>query len=449
MKKHPAVSLARSEEGQNEKPAQMSLLPQWVASIACERIGMIARGPALGVLCFVTAAMPMTGLAQAPIRRDSAGVEIVQYTGGSADAPSPFRLAAQPKLVIGLGGSDARYELSQISGAARLSNGTIVIANGATSELRYFDSAGTNLRGVGRRGQIPGAIMNLSAVRRGRNDTVAVYDAYNERVSFFDAGGRFVRDVQFGDHVVQRLDSTFGVLADGSMLLRAVGGQIRYSEVTTRDFASLMRVAPSGAVLADLGYFPGRQRISVQLRSSSIETVVLPRVETMFAIVPSVATDEMHFYFVDGGSYELTEFDTAGALQRVIRVSQAPFPVTPQDIARWRDSTPQESWTPFLAEHAPKTMPALRRVLSDHAGRMWVEEFPHPTARTAIWTAFTPDGSRLGSVRVPIDLHVLEWGRDYLLASRLRADATEDAELFDLSVVGARRGGTRAPAYEH
>ena len=53
-----------------------------------------------------------------------------------------WTVAAEPILTIG--GADDRADY-RVSGAARLSNGRVVIANGGSSELKYFDRQGDDL----------------------------------------------------------------------------------------------------------------------------------------------------------------------------------------------------------------------------------------------------------------------------------------------------------------
>ena len=66
---------------------------------------------------------------------------------------------------------DALFE--RAIGAARLSNGTIVIAEPTGGSLRYFDATGRPTRTVGRRGKGPGEFMLISWLGRCAADTVS------------------------------------------------------------------------------------------------------------------------------------------------------------------------------------------------------------------------------------------------------------------------------------
>ncbi len=68
--------------------------------------------------------------------RDSAGIRIVESSGGTWEEGEAWRVAAQPALEIGMAEGPPAYLLDQVHGARRLSNGEMVIANGGSGELR-------------------------------------------------------------------------------------------------------------------------------------------------------------------------------------------------------------------------------------------------------------------------------------------------------------------------
>lgn len=88
-------------------------------------------------------------------------------------------------------GADALV-LSQVQGAAWLSDGRIVVANGGTRELRYDGSVGTFSRSVDREGEGPSEFRSLDFLGRHRGDTIVAYDARLRRLSLFDEAGEFV-----------------------------------------------------------------------------------------------------------------------------------------------------------------------------------------------------------------------------------------------------------------
>ena len=121
---------------------------------------MWKRGPCKKGQCSITAALlfatsGVTGCGQetAPDGpafqvRDSAGVTIYDNSAGEWTEATAWRLSSEPTLAIGIFDGPEEYLLFQARGARRLSNGNILIANGGTHELRFYDPNGRHVRSV-------------------------------------------------------------------------------------------------------------------------------------------------------------------------------------------------------------------------------------------------------------------------------------------------------------
>ena len=75
---------------------------------------------------------------------------------GSPDTLASWSLSEEPAVVIG--GADERegYLLHQVVGAIRLGDGRIVVLNGSSLELKYYDPEGVHLLDAGGEGEGPG-----------------------------------------------------------------------------------------------------------------------------------------------------------------------------------------------------------------------------------------------------------------------------------------------------
>ena len=120
---------------------------------------------------------------------DSARVTIVTISGKVSDLPL-WRLAELPELAIS--GAAAPY-LSSIGEVAFLSDGTVLVEDNQTDELRLFDAAGSVKRLIGGAGKGPGEFQNLTALTVTPGDTAYAYDRRLYRVSVFDPDGELVR----------------------------------------------------------------------------------------------------------------------------------------------------------------------------------------------------------------------------------------------------------------
>ena len=149
--------------------------------------------------------------------------------GGSAssDALATWTLSDDP--IVSIGGADERegYLLHQVVGATRLGDGRIVVANGSTLQLRYFDPEGTHLFDAGGEGEGPGELQPpLDHFTRLPGDSILV-------ASFQSGFTRFGPDGQYASSIPYQLPSRGDcwyfegndLLPDGSHLLRYSGKQ--------------------------------------------------------------------------------------------------------------------------------------------------------------------------------------------------------------------------------
>lgn len=122
---------------------------------------------------------------------------------------------------------------------------------------------------------------------------------------------------------------------------------------------------------------------------------------------------------------ELEVRDREGRLVRILRLPGAPRPVTEADLALHRrdriardagyGASRKETERLLARLEFPAAMPAHGRVLLDHGGRVWLEEYEPDDAAARSWSVLSSAGEYLGDVATPPGLHILEIGTDYVL----------------------------------
>lgn len=108
------------------------------------------------------------------------------------EEPLVWQLSGDPVLEIGVVEGEEPYQLHRVGGAVRLSDGRIVVANAGSRELRVFGGGGDFLGSMGGDGEGPGEFRAPSRVRKLSGDTIMVWDQALQRISLFDARGRFL-----------------------------------------------------------------------------------------------------------------------------------------------------------------------------------------------------------------------------------------------------------------
>lgn len=372
-----------------------------------------------------------------PQVRDSAGVHIVENSGPRWPDGRDWRLSVAPLLDIGAVDADPEYQLFQVAGALRLSDGRIVVANSGSSELRFFDADGTFLAASGREGGGPGEFEDLLWLERLAGDSIMAYDWRQRRVSIFDPHGRFVRsfDLHF---IIQAggFPTLVAPLGDGSLLVsleQTFVGERRAG--LRRDTTLYLRCDTQGAVLDTIGRFPGGESFSFMEGESWIGGGV------PFGALAQAAVQGAGFYYGSSDSYEIGYHAADGTLQRIVRLDRANLPVTADDIerfkqqslARARDEPRRQIRQRMFARMPwPETMPAYDEFKVDEEGNLWVAEYRRPGDDQPRWQVFDRDGALLGLVGTPPRFAIHQIGPNYVLGRWRDALDVEHVLLYEL-----------------
>lgn len=336
-----------------------------------------------------------------------------------------WQLDTLPAATIGEPNGGAEYDLSNVIGAARLSDGRLVIANRGTNDLRYYDARGKHLRTAGREGDGPGEFRFIDAIGN-VGDNVLVWDAFARRVSWFGGNGAFA-----GSTTLESLDLPFPVLLgfwdDGSMLLRRRGDSDRDPDREGEyvDSVTYLRYsARTGERIAVLGPYLDSELFRVVAdRHYRTEHVTFGRKSL-------VANADSGFYGVETDRFAATLHARDGTPVRTFRRPHTPARATDTDVAAQIEKLEQEDdeitrMSPQMAAaqrrlietlpHRP-TLPAITQVRVDRRDNLWLRAYVSPDAPSAEWSVFGPDGHWLGIVAIPAGLEVLEIGDEWVLA---------------------------------
>lgn len=342
--------------------------------------------------------------------RDSAGIAIVENPHPLA---APALSLSVPVLTIGTVAGAAEYELHDVTGVVRLSDGSIVVATGR--EIRWFDAHGRFLRRAGGEGGGPGEFRRIRYVRALSGDSLLVFDSDNRRVSVLAPDGVYVRGQTTGLDE-DRPSVVAGALLDGTLLTRTV---LETPRTSTPLYRIRMEFAVSGSDGAvPLRRYPGPEAALHATGSGggigSVFISVLP-----FARSAHAAAGPDRFFIGSSDSYGIDAWDGAGRLVRVIRVAAPVRPVTEEvrqayigrELER-RRRLAEERGRPFdeaparreLADqsHAP-ALPAFGALLATADGGLWVKDFTMPGggAVPERWTIFDPAGRAAAVIDLP------------------------------------------------
>jgi hypothetical protein len=315
------------------------------------------------------------------------------------------------------------YQFTRVTGALRLANGRIAVANGASQEIRFYDATGKYIRAVGGQGGGPGEFRGLGPIWLLRGDSIFAFDIMQQRLSVFSPEGEFVRSSQLERVPGGGMPFASGALRDGSVVARVIGSAGGATEGLQRRSETYFHYSTDGTMLDTISIQPGSERF-VQTQSGGGALMRMSITTPLFGHTQVASVNGERAVFGDNESYELAVYTPDGVLERLIRRRQAPRPVTDDALEALlktrldaisdpgRRQTMERSYREI--PH-PSTMPFYEAALLDDGGNLWVREFQPVPAASPAWTVFDTDGRMLGAVSLPDRFRPTQIGTDFVL----------------------------------
>jgi hypothetical protein len=365
----------------------------------------------------------------ASLVRDSAGIRIVENQAPVWTAADAWRIAAAPTARIGAAEGSAEQQLFRVRHPRRRSDGSIVLLNAGTDEVRTYTSEGRFIRAIGRAGSGPGEFRSPSSLWLGADDSMFVADF--ERISVFDSSGAFVRSHAFGLAFPEaRLD-------DGSYLRTAYapGADPTRLGLSRPDYA-LVRSTADGTFMDTITRVAGAEFYRQSPDGRRIVNYRAP-----FGAQRILTSHRDRIYTGDGESWEVWILTAPGALEAILRRTGVARPVTDDAIRAFEADMLQRVRTEeqrtglqqlFHEWSYPEIQPLYDRLLVDRSDNVWVRHFQMPGADSTVWTVFDASGTWLGETVLPGGLAVEEIGVDYVLGVRTDELGVESVELHTL-----------------
>ena len=346
-------------------------------------------------------------------RTDSAGVMLVEYPALPPMEESRIRIAAEPELVLGAGGalSGPDHDFFQITGVSQLRDGTLVVANQGSSQLRFYGADGEFVRSVGREGDGPGEFQQLANSWVTAGDTLVVLDRVVRRLQYFSPEGAFVRTTS----IITAPFKAFSLMPPHPQAVVADGRIVVFLASPWTPTAGLPERSPllvalhrfDGGGWDSVRVVPGEERI-IGVNSDGRTQGT----SYQFSAYPVAAAAGATMVVADNAHLRVEVFDPDGHLTSVISASVPEVPVTADVIENlighmldWVPAPDPDAYSAmirraFLASHAP-FLPAIRAVFVDADERIWVERYDVPASGPSRWEVFERDGTWIGRVEMP------------------------------------------------
>jgi hypothetical protein len=388
--------------------------------------------------------------------RDSAGIEIVENAGPAWAQGAGWTVVDSPVVDIGGVAGDAAYDLTQITGVIRLSDGRLAVAVAGSYQVRFYDAEGTHLRSAGTQGSGPGEFQGIAGFYPSPGDSVLVMDMMVRRLTVLDGSGNVGRTFSLGGETGfampgeggrMSMSIPAGVFTDGSILGVLMPFRVNDERKGTyRDSMTYIRYGADGAARDTLGKQPGIEMEQVamsfgQQRFSAPSPVPLGR-NTVAAV------DSGRILVAQNDRWQVEIYDQAGTLTRIVRVNQAPRPITPEEVAAHRAwlieqmqnqpmirGMPEQIKKQFTdrIEQAsyPAQFPFIEAILPGGDGSIWVQEQTDPE-KPRRFAVLDGTGQLLGTVQMPERFRPTHIRGDLLAGVWQDQDDVEHARVYRL-----------------
>lgn len=287
-------------------------------------------------------------------------------------------------------------EFGRIRSLVADAEGNIYVADNLAHEIRVFAPEGRHLRNIGRRGAGPGEFGDLYALAWLDGDLAAM-DPRNARISILSPQGEWVDAVRH-----------FPITGPPSLIrLHPLGRYGFYAPIVDveRQALPFVRITPTGP--GDTIPAPRRPEGTRQTGvvchrpDGGITGVSLPQAPgIVYAFPPPGGAVAVSWT----EAYRIALIDPRGDTLRVVTRERPPLPYTDElweegmrPYRELRRDFPGARCEPS-APHRPRHRAALRHILFDEDGRMWIEA---ASEDRFVWEIFDTKGRLVGAAPAP------------------------------------------------
>lgn len=336
---------------------------------------------------------------------DSAGVRVVLH---EQPPSAPYaRIDTSSGVTIGA-------ELWDVTAAIHLDGGTIVVADGGGTALRFFDSEGRPERVFAEHGNGPGEFMRFAWLGRRPDGGFAAWDRVRRLVNFFTEDGRIESQRSFAGG--GRPMTVIGLLGDESGVVEQQTGAEVEGDLARRRLA--LHVVDAGSDMDA----PFLDILGPELYTHEDGVLQAPP-HARRPLFGFGGTDR--FVYSPSDPFELRWF-VEEELRTIVRREVEAIPL---------DELHSQQPPPFPDLH--QSAPPIVEIMMDRRGMAWVRPAVADARPMVDWEVYDMDGHQLGYVRVPTDMEVLDVGRESIVVVERDSLDVERVTVYPLSRGGA------------
>lgn len=363
--------------------------------------------------------------------------ELVPWLSGD-----PWTIADEPTLRIGEATGEAPYQLFRVRDATVAEDGSVLVGNEGTGEVRAYGPDGTFWWSAGGVGGGPGEFMSIRSIEV-NGDTISVFDDRLGRMTLLGLDGELLDVIQTLPQVGEgrRRTADMRPVAEAYIEIE-VGIPIRsVSGTMTRDTLAFLHLDRSSGERRLLLRTPGPRILHFTLGG---QAVFRPQ-----PLTPNADWDARadRLYIIPGEFFEIIVIDGTDGTVREVRREGDLLPVGEHHARAWETALLGGASARRRAEVAPLLesmtfpgfLPAYGAVRVGPSGDIWAGPYVPPGMPSEVWDVYNSEGDFLGEVRSPHGLEVLEIGADFVMGRWIDNSDVEYIRIHTLDRGGAWR----------
>ena len=367
-----------------------------------------------------------------------------------AESESPrdpdLTLADEPLVRIGRIDGQMDYIFGNVTGAVRLPDGSVVIADEQSYNLRRYDASGQHMWTSGRHGEGPGEYGGLRLLRGCPGATITVFDWNLDRITELDQDGNVTDTRALNVDGVNPYNEP-ACTPDGDLVftpwpetdLTVAAGEHHRWQME-------LSWARSGGQVTLRSGIPGTERTRYGNSDG-------PRTwgRTMvFAVAPTGV------WYGSADDYEVEHVDWTGGVTRIARWAGQDLTVTRERLDRYLDARlaryeepadrrrfERDRW-PDIRDGLPDRFPAYEALLTLPDGSMWITTYGWRSPEQELHL-LDADGVWVRRVTMPAGSTVLDAGPDWVLLGQRGELDVPIVAVYQLVEGGGRDHGPSTP----
>jgi hypothetical protein len=239
---------------------------------------------------------------------------------------SEIRIVFTEELTIGEAEGDENYMFGNNIAFNTDGEGNFYVADYDSNRILKYDPEGKHLLTFGREGQGPGEFQTLSVPRFDKDNNLYINDAMNQRISFFDQDGNYLRQIRMQD----RYSNLFINSKDYFISTKWVISQETNLQKQTSTYGLF---DDKFNLIAELY----KDEIGIPMPTSTEESAIIEyfaKIWSMTAFRPTVRfllADNDFIYLGCPEKYEINIYSPEGKLLKQITRDYDPIPVSDKD----------------------------------------------------------------------------------------------------------------------